>query len=862
MPLAASMIPRIELNLGEFTHQHLITKLPTPITSSHDLGITQPTGEQVMSRQDWTERCPASVDTNVANCPTPQARAYDHKDKEVVVTTRIFLVDLDNKEVNQEVDDVEYKDRSTYLFKYDASDSAGNHAEQVVFALILDDKVGPEIKVCAGGGTALDETVEAASDWSLCSSSTATDVYHTEDVTDTLRYTISLKDGQTYCTNAVHDVAKRYIDTSEVGEFKVVVSAHDHAGAYGVDGADNTASVTKTVTVQDKRAPWIVVKGANPLEHECGTPFTDEGAIANDLLDTERLHKTIQVPVLNHVDSSKVGDYEIVYSAEDKAGNAAVKQVRDVSVVDTQAPKIALKGAQQIVHHSQETYVELGVTTSDVCDKGTLDLNIEWDRPFKQDELGDYTRTYTVTDASKHSTSISRTVTIVDVTAPTIQIKDLVLPHQTIEAVPDGVYSDPGAACHDYVDGDITPAVITTGSKDVNLAVPGTYEVHYNCKDASDNSAAQVTRTIVVEDKTCPVITRKNDKDGNDLSVIHVEAGFPYTDLGATAHDSLDGDISSKVTTDGDTVNESVHWVAARSCAEIKEGMRFQDVTPKDGDYFITTRADKRVKVWCDMASGETYYKCEQCSWVKPYSGAATNQAGDCSAQGLEMGWWGADDHGVKAKAKVEAKFGKMFFPESKDSSSNYYLCMARALHTHNPYLKDEIHHNQIEQAEAGKYVIVYHVKDKAQNPECNPVMRTVIVQDTLPPVISLHMKHADGTLSTAFHVGKANLPDKKGIGGVTNPAADESVNPNLAPWVDDEGTTHHVFDHPSANNVDYVIGKMPKVIDEIASPYMMAEQATTSVNGWVVAAAASAVAGVALLASSSRKAVVTNVPV
>ena len=62
MPL--SMIPRIELNLAEFTHQHLITQLPAPITSAHDLGITQPTGEKVMARQDWTERCPASTSTS------------------------------------------------------------------------------------------------------------------------------------------------------------------------------------------------------------------------------------------------------------------------------------------------------------------------------------------------------------------------------------------------------------------------------------------------------------------------------------------------------------------------------------------------------------------------------------------------------------------------------------------------------------------------------------------------------------------------------------------------------------------------------------------------------------------------------
>jgi hypothetical protein len=38
---------------------------------------------------------------------------------------------------------VNFDYRSTYLFKYDASDSKGNHAEQVVFALILDDTEAP-----------------------------------------------------------------------------------------------------------------------------------------------------------------------------------------------------------------------------------------------------------------------------------------------------------------------------------------------------------------------------------------------------------------------------------------------------------------------------------------------------------------------------------------------------------------------------------------------------------------------------------------------------------------------------------------------------------------------------------------------
>ena len=45
------------------------------------------------------------------------------------------------------------------------------------------------------------------------------------------------------------------------------------------------------------------------------------------------------------------------------------------------------------------------------------------------------------------------------------------------------------------------------------------------------------------------------------------------------------------------------------------------------------------------------------------------------------------------------------------------------------------------------------------------------------------------------------------------------------------------------------------------AKTALMAEQSTTSANGWMLAAAASAVAGVALLAASKRT-VATSVPV
>ena len=59
------------------------------------------------------------------------------------------------------------------------------------------------------------------------------------------------------------------------------------------------------------------------------------------------------------------------------------------------------------------------------------------------------------------------------------------------------------------------------------------------------------------------------------------------------------------------------------------------------------------------------------------------------------------------------------------------------------------------EGAETGKYVISYHVKDKSGNAECFAPTRTVVVKDTLPPVIDVKIG--------ANTVIKGNLEDKFG---------------------------------------------------------------------------------------------------
>src|SRR3989344_3141234 len=73
----------------------------------------------------------------------------------------------------------------------------------------------------------------------------------------------------------------------------------------------------------------------------------------------------------------------------------------------------------------------------------------------------------------------------------------------TILLTVNGTFADPGATASDDVDGDITSNIIVNNP--VNTAIEGTYTVTYNVKDATDNQAIEVSRTVIVNPVPIPV---------------------------------------------------------------------------------------------------------------------------------------------------------------------------------------------------------------------------------------------------------------------------------------------------------------------------------------------------------------------
>ncbi len=100
-------------------------------------------------------------------------------------------------------------------------------------------------------------------------------------------------------------------------------------------------------------------------------------------------------------------------------------------------------------------------------------------------------------------------------------------------------WAEPGAAGHDARDGNITSSVTVTGTVDMNNT--GTYILTYSLADAAGNTDT-ATRTVTVVDTTAPVLTLLGD-----ANMTHAK-NTAWVDPGATASDSLDGNLTSSIT--------------------------------------------------------------------------------------------------------------------------------------------------------------------------------------------------------------------------------------------------------------------------------------------------------------------------
>ncbi len=115
------------------------------------------------------------------------------------------------------------------------------------------------------------------------------------------------------------------------------------------DSADNVGTITRSVEVVDTVPPTITLlhrpdhrasSSIDLFERTLGD-FIDPGAEASDSVDGTIEFSSISID--GNVDTMTLGDYELIYTATDKAGNEA-SVTRNVRVVDRTPPTLRLIG--------------------------------------------------------------------------------------------------------------------------------------------------------------------------------------------------------------------------------------------------------------------------------------------------------------------------------------------------------------------------------------------------------------------------------------------------------------------------------------------------------------------------------------
>mgnify|MGYP000926751280 CR=1 FL=1 len=277
------------------------------------------------------------------------------------------------------------------------------------------------------------------------------------------------------------------------------------SGAVGINLTENSGSGQTVYTIYASDAIGVV-------------SYTIGGTDAAFLTLTGNVVSLIADP-----DYEAKISYSFTVSASDAAGNTSAPTTVTFSInniEDEIAPVITVISGTDTVEKGS-TWTDAGATTDTgelAIASGAVDTSV----------CGTYTITYTATDASGNTGTATRTVTVVDTTAPVI----------TVAAGTDTVehgssWVDAGATA------DTGETVTVSGT--VNGNALGTYTITYTATDAALNTGT-ATRTVTVVDTTNPVITLSGD------ATVIVEVGSTYTDEGATALDNHDGNITSSIT--------------------------------------------------------------------------------------------------------------------------------------------------------------------------------------------------------------------------------------------------------------------------------------------------------------------------
>ena len=327
-----------------------------------------------------------------------------------------FNDNYDAQKIVYSTDTVDVNKRGTYVLTYKATDSSGNESNIVTrnvtvvgtedtYELTLPTKktykiregldlTGAQIKEISKRGV---ETIIPVTEDMFSEFSTQTIGLHSAYFTykdEKLVYTYKVEDYVTglelTLPNKLTYEYKEQLDVTGGLVRKVMASGiempYEKMDISMISGftSDTVGKVILTVNylgkkeyfeieIVDSYAPEITLIGENPQIIEVGSNYEELGATATDIYDDEKGIELYIIKDASNVNTSKIGEYEVIYTCADSLGKTAQVK-RTVKVVDTQTiPVITLSGNEVESIEIGENYVDAGATAYDSYDGDLTD---------------------------------------------------------------------------------------------------------------------------------------------------------------------------------------------------------------------------------------------------------------------------------------------------------------------------------------------------------------------------------------------------------------------------------------------------------------------------------------------------------
>ncbi|MDA1876414.1 DUF5011 domain-containing protein [Bacillus cereus group sp. BY112LC] len=372
-------------------------------------------------------------------------------------------------------------------------------------------------------------------------------------------------------------------------------------GGYNLDYTVTNSrgfSVIKQVHVWVNRGEKPILRLPYGVSINVGDKFDPMAGVS--AIDEKDGDITSKIKVDGNVDTSKPGTYEVTYTVTNSKGLTIVRKqpvkVKETEGTKNEAPVLTVPFSTTL-HVGEEFDPMAGVSATDKED-GNLTNKVKYKGNADTSKPGKYIVEYWVVDSKGVNATATRSVIVKENEETPDMEPKLTAPTKTTINVGDKFDPMAGVSATDKEDGDITDKVTVDGN--VDTSKPGTYELTYTVSDSKGHKVTAkqnvtVKQTVVPKDEV-PVLTAPTK------TTINVGDKFDPM-AGVSATDKEDGDITDKVTVDGNvdtskpgtyeltyTVSDSKgHKVTAKQTVTVKQKVETTNEAPVLTVPFTTT---------------------------------------------------------------------------------------------------------------------------------------------------------------------------------------------------------------------------------------------------------------------------------